>query len=121
MERSLEACVLERELSFAKIKLQICPLGDDLHLILSGGDKPHIGCTVLACPRPSLKKDGSMSATSSVLNVIGHKDEEICRKLAEYYSAKYNCVVVCSGGFHVDDIKPEMIAELFAALEQLKV
>ncbi|MBQ6397572.1 MAG: hypothetical protein IJI06_05425 [Oscillospiraceae bacterium] len=45
--------------------------------------KPHIGCAVLAIPRPSLKSDGSMSCTSSVLNLSGHKDETLCRLLAE--------------------------------------
>ena len=51
--------------------------------------KPHIGCAVLAIPRPSLKSDGSMSCTSSVLNLSGHKDETLCRLLAERACVSY--------------------------------
>ena len=70
-------------LSFAKLKVQVNRLGQDYNIVLQGGDKPHIGCTVLSVPRPSLTGDGSISATSSTLNVTGHKDDILCRYLAE--------------------------------------
>ena len=64
---------------------RISRLGEDYHILLSGGERSHIGCTVLAVPRPSLDGSGKMSSTASVLNVMGHKDEEVCRYLAEKY------------------------------------
>lgn len=58
-------------------------IGEDILLYIQGGDKPHIGCTVMAVPRPSLSGNGERSVTSSVMNLTGHKDESICRMLAE--------------------------------------
>lgn len=75
--------VYEKELSFSVIKLYVLKLGDDYNITISGGDKPHIGSSVLAIPRLSLTGDGSISATSSLMNMIGHKDEHICRYIAE--------------------------------------
>ena len=74
---------LEIILSFTKITISKIFLGDDILIIVKGGDKFHIGTSVLAVPRPSLSRDGTVSVTSSVLNVIGHKDEVICRILCK--------------------------------------
>lgn len=111
--------VYEKELSFSKLSMQIIKVGNDYNIILQGGEKPHIGCTVLAIPRLSLMDDGSISATSSVLNVTGHKDEEICRYVAEKICMKKNAIVVCSGGFHMDNISQERIQEVIKATKEL--
>lgn len=108
-------------LSFAKIIISRSFLGDDLLIVVKGGDKPHIGTTVLAVPRPSLKEDGSVSTTSSVLNVSGHKDETICRLLAEKASKKYGVTVVCTGGFHIDNINDEQIKEVVNAIRNFDI
>lgn len=107
------------ELSFARLRLRAERAGADYCLLLEGGSAPHIGCAVLALPRPSLWEDGSRSATASVLNVVGHKDEAVCRLLAERVAARKNAIVVCTGGFHVDGISREQIAELTRAVEAL--
>lgn len=120
MERIIDSNgMIKRELSFATLTLQIIPVGEDYQIILSGGEKPHIGCSVVAIPRPSLTGDGHMSATSSVLNVVGHKDEFICRRVAEAWAAKTGRVVCVSGGFHVDGITREQIQELMEAIDEI--
>jgi len=81
--------------------------------------KPHIGCAVLAIPRPSLKSDGSMSCTSSVLNLSGHKDEALCRLLAERACVSYQKTCLCTGGFHVDNMSAQQIQEVVQAVEGL--
>ncbi len=107
------------ELSFARLRLRAEQAGEDCCLLLDGGSAPHIGCAVLAVPRPSLRGDGRRSATASVLNVTGHRDEAICRALAERVAARKNAVTVCTGGFHVDGITPAQISELMQAVEKL--
>lgn len=107
---------VEKNLSFSKLIIKFTKVGKDIHIILEGGDKPHIGCTVLAISRPSLKEDGSMSSTASVINVTGHKDEFLCRYIAEEFAAKKNTVVVCTGGFHVDHITKDQIEEVKKAV-----
>ena len=108
-------------LSFTTIAISKIFMGDDILISVKGGDKPHIGTTVLAVPRPSLSGDGTVSTTSSVLNVIGHKDEEICRILAEKASKKYGVTVVCVGGFHIDNINADQIKEIMAAIRNFDI
>ena len=84
----MEERIIEKVLSFTKLTVKITKIGNDYHIILAGGDRPHIGCTVLAIPRPSLKGDGKVSSTASVINVTGHKDEYLCRYLAEKTAAR---------------------------------
>lgn len=110
---------LEKELSFSRFSLDIYPVGEDIAAVLSGGERPHIGCAVLALPRPSLTGSGAVSCTSSVLNAAGHKDEAVCRQTAEALCRRYNAAVTCTGGFHQDNITPEQIEELKKALEEL--
>ena len=88
--------------TIAGITIEICEkaIGEDLVLTLSGGEKPHIGCVVQAVPRPSLSGDGTISVTSSVINLTGHKDEFLCRRLAENRCRETGKVVVCTGGVH---------------------
>ena len=110
---------LHRKLSFSELRLDLYPVGEDIAAVLSGGDRPHIGCAVLAVPRPSLTGDGSASCTSSVLNLTGHKDEQLCRFAAETLCRRYQVPVTCTGGFHKDRITPEEIREITDTLREL--
>ena len=56
------------------------------------------------------------AAKTSELNVTGHKDEEVCRYLAEKVSAGKKTTVVCTGGIHMDGITKEQIAEIVEAM-----
>ena len=112
---------IKKKLTFTEICVEVRRLGDDYHILVNGGERPHIGCTVLAFPRPSLDGSGKMSSTASVLNVTGHKDEEVCRYLAEKVSAGKNAVVVCTGGIHMDEITKEQIAEIVETMRIIAV
>lgn len=112
---------IKKNLTFTDICVEIHRLGSDYHILVSGGERPHIGCTVLALPRPSLDGSGRISSTASVLNVTGHKDEEVCRYLAETVSAGKNSIVVCTGGIHMDGITKEQIAEIVETMRIIAV
>ena len=112
---------IKKKLTFTNMCVEIRRLGSDYHILVSGGECPHIGCTVLAIPRTSLDGNGKMSSTASVLNVTGHKDEDVCRYLAEKVSAGKNAVVVCTGGIHMDGITKEQIAEIVEAVRIIAV
>ena len=105
-------------LSFSRLFIEKVEVGDDLLILVHGGDKEHIGSVVMSVPRLSITGDGSTSCTSSVLNLLGHKDEELLRPICEYYCKKENKVVTCIGGFHVDDMTQEQILELKEVLEK---
>ncbi|MEE8827077.1 MAG: hypothetical protein SOH48_06890 [Eubacteriales bacterium] len=108
-------------LSFTAVDISVGAVGDDLFILVTGGEKPHLGTCVMAVPRPSLTGDGRVSATSSVLNRTGHKDEAICHLLAEKAAISHNAVTVCTGGFHMDHITGDQIRELMQALKELKL
>ncbi|MCD8217758.1 MAG: hypothetical protein LUD01_06885 [Clostridiales bacterium] len=112
-EKSCAVKTIQKKLSSGtSIEVRMERVGKDMHLLLTGGTAPHIGCVVMSVPRPSLSGDGTVSATSSVINAIGHKDEEICRILAEAVCRAHQCLVVCVGGFHEDHLQADQIAEI---------
>ena len=92
-------------------------VGEDLCVIISGGDSPHIGCVTLSVPRPSLSNKSKISSTTSILNLVGHKDDEAARYVSEILSSKLNKNVAVTCGIHVDDIKAE---EIHIVMELIK-
>jgi hypothetical protein len=61
------------------------------------------------------------SCTCSVMNVTGHRDDILLRIIAEKACRKYRCRVVCTGGFHVDDISEDEIASLMKEAEEMEI
>lgn len=92
-----------------KINMKAIASGEDLCVIIAGGDRPHIGCVTLSVPRPSLDDPSAISATTSVLNLVGHKDDEVARYVSHEVSSRLNKNVVVACGIHVDDITAEKI------------
>ncbi len=109
----------ERAVVGTFLKMSAGRIGKDLLLCVEGGDTPHIGCAVQAVPRPSLAGDGKRSATASVWNLTGHKDEFLCRRLAEKVCKELGVTVVCTGGFHLEHISKEQIAEVMKAADEM--
>ncbi|HBV97597.1 MAG TPA: hypothetical protein DEF36_11200 [Desulfotomaculum sp.] len=73
---------------------------------LVGGEEPHLGAVVLSVPRPSLSHPENTSCTSSILPLVGHKDDEAARPLAELLARSTGCPVSVSAGLHVDSAGP---------------
>jgi hypothetical protein len=92
-----------------RVDIKIIRVGDDLCLIISGGDRPHIGAVTLSVPRPSLANDGVNSASTSVLTLTGHKDDDLARLISTMLASKLNKHVVVICGIHLDEITPEEI------------
>jgi hypothetical protein len=109
------------ELSYGRLEITTGKIGEDILITVAGGEKPHIGCVAIAQPRFSLKDDGSQSVTSSVINLLGHKDEQICRHLAEKAAVRYGVTAVCTGGFHVNRITKKQIEELIEVVKRIEV
>ena len=106
---------VEREVRGYPLRVGVKRIGEDLLISVEGGQKPHIGCVIQSIPRPSLTGDGSYSATSSVLNLTGHKDEYLCRKLSEQICAACQT----TWGVHIDQITKEEICEIMRIIEDM--
>ena len=116
----MEWAVIEtKEVAGTILMASAAYVGEDILICVQGGERPHLGCVVQAVPRLSLKGDGKAGATSSVLNLTGHKDEFLCRRIAERVCRDTGKVVVCTGGFHLDGISEEAIREVLDAADRL--
>ena len=78
---------------------------------LSGGDLPHVGAVALAEPRPSRKDSSKTSSSVSVLVRLGHKEDELARRLSGEMAASLDLPVVLSVGIHVDGATEAQIRE----------
>jgi hypothetical protein len=80
-------------------------------ITLAGGDLPHIGAVALAEPRPSRIDSKKTSSSVSVLVRLGHKEDELAKRLAGEVAASLGLPVVLSVGIHVDDASAKDIEE----------
>ena len=102
-----------------KVIAEVKIIGDDLMISVWGGTKPHIGSISVSVPRPSLQDNTTMSATSSIINLIGHKDEVVARKFSEKLAAKFNKNAIATAGIHIDDITENQINILMQNMTDL--
>lgn len=102
-----------------KVEAEVRLVGTDLIVTLYGGSKPHIGSIAVALPRPSLKDKRQMSSTSSVYNLLGHKDGVVAQKLSETLSTRLNKNVVVVAGIHVDRITQKGIEKILENCDKL--
>ena len=101
------------------VEATVVRAGEDLCIVLTGGDRPHIGTVTLSVPRPSLADATRTSATTSVLNLTGHKDGEAAQYLGQRLAATLGATVVVTGGIHVDDIRPDEIKTVLHLVDRL--
>ncbi|MDO5379997.1 proteasome assembly chaperone 4 family protein [uncultured Phascolarctobacterium sp.] len=84
------------------ISAYIILCGDDMIIVISGGEKEHVGAVALGSPRPSLENSKNISSNASLLCLLGHKDDILAREAALRLSRKYNKNVVVTVGIHID-------------------
>lgn len=89
-------------------------LGDDLVVGIGGGERPHIGALAVAEPRPSRAKPDVISSTSSVITLLGHKDDIVAREAADSLASETNRVVTVTAGIHVENATKKEIETLLA-------
>lgn len=93
--------------------------GQDIAVVIGGGEAPHIGAAALASPRPSLKNNGDVSASASVLCCLGHKDDQPAKEAALRLASKFNTNVAVTAGLHLDNAGADDIAKLQQNFQQI--
>ncbi len=86
--------------------------GAGLVVSLAGGERPHVGAVGLGVPRPGLRDPERTSASSSVLTLTGHRDDELAKPLAEAIAMQTGQVAVVAVGVHVEGATAEDIGLL---------
>jgi gallate decarboxylase subunit D len=103
-----------------RLEANVRLIGDDLLVAVWGGDKPHIGAVAVAQPRPSLRPPhDKISASASVICLLGHKDDIFAKAAAESLAAAINRPVVVSAGMHWDQIDAGGIERVGESSQQL--
>jgi len=82
-----------------KVRLEKKKIGKETILFLFGGEKPHVGCVVIAEPKRKTK----------LIKFDKHKDHIVAKPIAEKFCKRTKRRVVCVGGIHVDNATKEEI------------
>ncbi|MGD1146417.1 MAG: hypothetical protein ABR961_00525 [Thermoanaerobaculaceae bacterium] len=96
-----------------------CRAGTDLSVVVTAGDRPHIGCVVVAHPHPATDDRRRISVTSSVLATPPHREEALARPLAESLARKLGGTVVVVAGVHTDRLTRRGILTYLKLAEEL--
>jgi hypothetical protein len=113
------AQTLEETYRGLRIVLRAAPLGEDLLVVLAGGEKPHIGSVVLAEPRPSRADPSRLSITSQVWNRAPHKEEAVARPIAEELARRLDRVVLVVSGIHYSNLSGSDLEDIKALCNRL--
>jgi len=101
------------------LEASVRQIGNDMLIAVWGGEKPHIGAVAVAQPRASLKDPNITSASTSVICILGHKEDQIAKQIAEKISATLNTLVIVTAGIHWDDISDQGIRKVIRHTEIL--
>jgi gallate decarboxylase subunit D len=97
----------------------VMKVGQDLVVVIFGGERHHIGAVALAQPRQSLKNPEKTSATASVLCLLGHKEDVIVKSVSERLAAVAHHPVVVTAGMHWDNMQESDLGLILRNLETL--
>ncbi len=98
------------------LRLHALRMGDDLNLVLTGGDREHLGAVALATPHPG--RAGGR-ATASVLTLPGHREDLLARRLALHLAATLGVAVSVACGIHIDAPTPQELKDVEAMTDEL--
>ncbi|MFB0544634.1 MAG: hypothetical protein ACETVN_02875, partial [Asgard group archaeon] len=95
--------------------------GDDLIVVIFGGNRPHIGSVTVAYP-PFTDEEKKREKEGVVLSTIplpGHKDYVVSEMVAEKVSRVLGRVVAVSVGIHIERASKAEIEEVLKNSEKL--
>ncbi len=93
-------------------------MGNDLCVVISGGDVPHLGAVAVSEVRASMLDPSHLSASTSVITRLGHKEDLVSRRVGEALAAKLNKNVVVCCGIHVDNITQSELGFVAEAVDR---
>ena len=98
------------------IEATLLTSGDDITIIINGGTDYHIGALAFS----TLDKNSLENKTSAkigVLKAINHKEDELCKKYAIFFSEKFDVSVAVIAGIHIDNATTSEIKKLLENID----
>jgi hypothetical protein len=95
-----------------QLQAEVVSCGEDLCVLVSGGDRPHIGAAALGVWTSAANDPDRQTATPSVISVPGHKEGPLALAAAEKFSKTLERTVAVTVGIHIEDITPELISRV---------
>lgn len=112
---------IDKLLGRIQLSFEVISLGNDLCILLTGGQVPHLGAIAVAQVRPSLKDSSLLGASTSIITLVGHKEDAIAKYLADTLAIKLNKNVVACCGIHVENITTAELNSLENAVREFCV
>jgi len=112
---------MSKEQNGIEVYMTVVYIGRDLIVAVYGGDQAHIGAMALAQPRPSLDDPDKISASTSVICVMGHKEDLLAHQIAQSLASALNCVVSVSCGIHIDNANNQQIHTIQTLVNELLI
>ncbi len=97
-----------------EIKSEIISIGNDKVIIVQN-ENGHIGSVVTGEP---YIKDNEVHVTMSTYTRLTHKDDVVARMYVKEAVLKYQCVVTCVCGIHIDHITEEEMNEVMKLVKK---
>jgi len=91
------------------IKLNAVEMGEDLCVIVTGGDKPHLGAVTV----------GSKQAEANTFCFPHHKEDAVTKLLYSLITESFDKNVVVCCGIHIDNITKEEIASVISLCSEM--
>ena len=114
---------MTKQFSSSEVKLdfKMVAMGNDLCVILTGGDVPHLGATAVTHVRPSKEAPTNINATTSVISLPGHKEDEIAKYIASSMAVGLNKNIVVCCGIHVNEFTAEKLEFIKLKVEEFVI
>ncbi len=104
---------IKREVGRIEISLEAKKIGEDYLLTLTGG-REHVGAVAIG-----LFDENSQRASSSVITMPGHREEQLALNGAKQVSRATKKTSVFVAGIHQDDITPEEIRDIVSTAGEM--
>jgi len=109
----------KRNRGLFQASLSMQPLGEDLQVVIWGGEQPHVGAVAVAEPRISRTDPSRTTASSSVITLSGHKEDELARDAALRLAIVSHGAVAVTAGLHWDQLDAHDIKEVLQLCDEL--
>lgn len=121
---------IKRSLFGKDICMQLTRLDDGITVLLTGGDKSHVGAISIAEPVEQKTEPIHFAAgtgvtkkqpevTCQTISFPGHKEAVISEKWATEIAEKNKCRTIVQVGIHYDNATKEQILEIVKVTEEL--